>query len=200
MSIARAIIVGAVMRNHQEIFADTTARAEQAEADRSAETERAVIRERLRIAREMHDVVAHGMSLIAVQSAAAQAVVRSRPDDAINLMQSVEGTGREALAEMRRMLGVLRNGDSSEFEDSRGKLAPQPTLGDLQSTVDHCTEAGIPATLRVSGQMRPLPPGIELAGFRVAQEALTNVVKHGGSAASVAVDLHYDDERCISTL
>jgi signal transduction histidine kinase len=193
MTIVAAIVVGAAMRNHQEIFADTTARAEQAEADRNAETERAVIRERLRIAREMHDIVAHGMSLVAVQSAAAQEVVHSRPDDAANLMRSVESTGREALAEMRRMLGVLRNSDPNELDSNRGELAPQPTLGDLQSTVDHYTEVGIPATLRVTGQARPLPAGIELAGFRVVQEALTNVVKHGGNSAAVTVELDYDD-------
>lgn len=191
ISIAAVIAAGAVIRNKEAIFADTQARAERAEADRKAEAERAVTRERLRIAREMHDVVAHGMSLIAVQASAAQEVIHSRPDDAARLMQSVEATSRGALTEMRHMLGVLRSGDSSDLEAGRGALLPQPTLADLDATITHCTEVGIPTELIITGDQRPLPAGIELAAFRIVQEALTNVVKHAGDASTAVVQLQY---------
>ena len=143
-SILAALIVGGVIRNYQEIFADTQARAERAEADRQAEAERAVARERIRIAREMHDVVAHGMSLIAVQAVAAQEIAETRPDEAVNLLKSIESTGRAALADMRRMLGALRNGDGSDHHLDRGELSPQPSLADLNAVIEHCNEAGIP--------------------------------------------------------
>jgi signal transduction histidine kinase len=190
-SIGATVFAATVIRYKDEIFADTKQRAELAEADRKSESERAVARERLRIAREMHDVVAHGMSLITVQAAAAQEIVITRPDDAARLMQSVESTGRDALAEMRRMLGVLRNNDSSDATDEPAALAPQPSLADLESTIAHCRDAGTPTELTVSGHQRPLPPGIELAAFRVVQEALTNVMKHGGNAAMASVELNY---------
>jgi signal transduction histidine kinase len=192
LSIAAAVLAGVVVRNKEEIFADTKARAERAEADRQAEAQRAVARERLRIAREMHDVVAHGMSLITVQAAAAQEIVRASPDEAARLMHSVEATGRDALAEMRRMLGVLRNDDRSGSTVQRGELAPQPSIADLNATVTHCREAGIPTELIISGEQRALPPGIELAAFRIVQEALTNVVKHGGDEATATVELRYN--------
>lgn len=191
LSIGAAVLAGAVIRNKEEIFADTKARAEHAEADRKAEAERAVTRERLRIAREMHDVVAHGMSLITVQAAAAQEVAHTRPEDAARLMHSVEATGRDALAEMRRMLSVLRNDDPAVPDSERGELGPQPSLAEVANTVAHCVEAGTPTELTLTGDQRPLPPGIELAAFRIVQEALTNVVRHGGDAATAVVALRY---------
>ena len=101
--------VASVVRNRQRIFVDTQRRAEQAEADRLAEAERAVARERLRIAREMHDVVAHGMSAVAVQAAAAREIARTNPDQVERILERIEILSRESLAELRRMLGVLRN-------------------------------------------------------------------------------------------
>ncbi len=193
-SIGAAMLAGAVIRNKEEIFADTKERAERAEADRQAEAERAVTRERLRIAREMHDVVSHGMSLITVQAAAAREVVMTRPEDAAGLMHSVETTGRDALAEMRRMLGVLRNDESVGPIDQRGQLAPQPSLDDLDTIVANCADAGTPTELTITGDTRPLAPGVELAAFRIVQEALTNVVKHGGEAATATVVLRYDTD------
>ena len=194
MWVGVTILAAVIVRNKEEIFADTRARAERAEADRMAEAERAVIRERLRIAREMHDVVSHGMSLITVQAAAAQEIAHTRPDDAARLMQSVEATGRDALAELRRMLGVLRNNDPSDATATRGALVPQPSLADLHTTIDHCIEAGTPTELIIGGDRRPLPPGVELAAFRIVQEALTNVVKHSGETATATVTLHYAPE------
>lgn len=194
LTIGATILAGAVIRNKEQIFVDTRDRAERAEADRQLEAERAVARERLRIAREMHDVVAHGMSLITVQAAAAQEIAETRPDDAARLMQSIEATGHDALADMRRMLGVLRNGDQAENPVDRGMLAPQPSLADLDATIAHCIEAGTPTELVVKGHHRPLTPGIELAAFRIVQEALTNVIKHGGETATATVTLRYAPE------
>jgi len=193
-SIGAAMLAGAVIRNKEEIFADTKDRAERAEADRLVEAERAVTRERLRIAREMHDVVSHGMSLITVQAAAAREVVMTRPEDAAGLMHSVETTGRDALTEMRRMLGVLRNDESAGQLDQPGQLAPQPSLDDLETIVANCVEAGTPTELVITGDERPLTPGVELAAFRIVQEALTNVVRHGGDAATATVALRYDTD------
>lgn len=193
-TVGAAMLAGAVIRNKEEIFADTKERAERAEADRQAESERAVTRERLRIAREMHDVVAHGMSLITVQAAAAREVATTRPEDAARLMHSVETAGRDALAEMRRMLGVLRNDDTVDQIDQRGDLAPQPSLDDLDTIIAHCADAGIPTELTIIGDERALAPGVELAAFRIVQEALTNVVKHGGDAATVTIALRYDTD------
>ncbi len=190
-TIGATMLLGMVIRNKEEIFADTKARAERAEADRRAEAERAVTQERLRIAREMHDVVAHGMSLMTVQAAAAREITATRPDDAARLMHSMETTGRDALADMRRMLGVLRNDESSGLHGQSGQMTPQPSLDDLGTIVAHCNDAGTPTELNVSGDRRPLAPGLELAAFRTVQEALTNVVKHGGDAATASVSLHY---------
>ncbi|MEL7210331.1 MAG: sensor histidine kinase, partial [Actinomycetota bacterium] len=183
ISVAAA---GGVMRNREEIFADTRARAERAEADRQVEAERAVARERLRIAREMHDVVAHGMSVISVQAAAAREIVHDDPERAAELMGNVETSGREALDELRRMLGVLRSG-----EDAGRSLRPQPALGDVAGAIDDSIASGVPTELVLTGTRRDLPAGIELTAFRIVQEALTNVRKHAGTQARAEVRIDY---------
>lgn len=183
---ACAAAAGGIVRNRHEIFVSAQTRAEHAEATRLAESERAVAKERLRIARDMHDVVAHSMSVMAVQAAAAQEITRTEPERAIAAMQNVERTGREALNEMRRMLGVLRSGD-----DADTALTPQPTLADIATTVAESNSAGLATELEVTGDERDLPPGIEVAAFRIVQEALTNVRKHGGSTATATVHLDY---------
>ena len=182
-------VFGDVVRNRRNSFAEMERRAIEAEADRAAEAQRAVAVERVRIAREMHDVVAHGMSVIVVQAAGAQRVVRTNPDLAVDALKSIETTGRESLSEMRRMLGVLREKDGDE-----GDLIPQPTLADVPGFVAHCVDAGIPTELVVRGDQRDLGPGLELAAFRVVQEALTNVLKHGGQSAEAVVELTYADK------
>lgn len=183
---AGAAAAGGIVRNRHEIFVSAQTRAEHAEATRRAEAERAVARERLRIARDMHDVVAHGMSVTAVQAAAAQEITHTDPDRAATVMRSVETTAREALNEMRRMLGVLRDGD-----DAATGLAPQPSLADVANVVAQSNDAGVRTTLEVTGQQRDLAPGIELAAFRIVQEALTNVRKHAGRNATAAVHIGY---------
>jgi len=182
--MAAAIAAGVAVR----IYMDTQRRADEAEADRAVATARAVASERVRIAREMHDVVAHGMSVIAVQAAAAQAIAHKDPDKTVEVLSNIENAGREALTEMRRMLGVLRGSD----DDDGSKLAPQPRLSDVSGAVAQSIEAGLPTHLVIDGQTRDLPPGVELAGFRIVQESLTNVRKHAGGAASATVRLEYD--------
>ncbi len=191
-SICLAAFVGVVMRNRQQIFMQAEARADQALADQAAAAERAATQERLRIAREMHDVVAHGMSVISVQAAAAQEIARTEPDRAVELMKIVETTGRESLNEMRRMLGVLRNGATPDSENNITR-APQPSLDDLETIIDHCRGAGLETELTIAGEKRPLPAGLELTVYRIVQEALTNVLKHGGNAATANVEIAYGD-------
>jgi signal transduction histidine kinase len=182
--LAGATGAGVVVRNRERIFVDTQRRAEEAEADRLVEAQRAVARERSRIAREMHDVLAHSMSVIAVQAAAAQEIARSNPAKVVNVLGRIEAIGRESLTEMRRMLGVLRDGDEPI------SLAPQPTLNDVRTVIAQCAESGIPTELVITGDQRALPAGIDLAAFRIVQEALTNVLKHAGPCGAT-VRLNY---------
>lgn len=195
--VSAAAVGGAVVRNRHEIFLDTEARADQAEADALVAAERAVTHERLRIAREMHDVVAHGMSLMSVQAAAAQETFEARPERTLELLRSIETTGRESLSEMRRMLGVLRNGDDDVHPPD---LTPQPTLDDIEKLVAGCVDAGTPTDLVTAGDPVRLSPGIELSAFRIVQEALTNVLKHGGSATSAQVEIRYGPEHLNVTI
>lgn len=188
--IIGAIVFGLIVRNRRRFFADSEHRAAAAEADRQASAARAVAQERSRIAREMHDVVAHGMSVIAVQAAAAQEIVHTNPDKAAEVMGRIENVGRQSLNEMRRMLGVLRNGD----DDTTVSLAPQPRLADVDAMVARSVDAGVATNLVVTGTQRDLAPGIELTAFRIMQEALTNVLKHAGPAASATVTITYDPD------
>ena len=170
-----AVTAGVVIRNRERIFVDTERRATAAEADRLAAAERAVASERSRIAREMHDVVAHSMSVISVQAAAGREIVHADPDKAAKVFATIEAVGRESLAELRRMLGVLR--DSGEHGVA---LSPQPGIADVTALVAQSPASGVATELVVEGHQRALPPGIELAVYRVVQEALTNVLKHAG--------------------
>lgn len=184
-----AIAAGVVIRNRERIFVDTERRAAAAEADRLAEAERAVVRERSRIAREMHDVVAHGMSIVAVQAAAGREIVHVNPDKAAEVFARIEAVGRESLAELRRMLGVLR--DSADHDAS---LEPQPGITDIAAAVASSSATGVAAELVIEGHQRPVAPGIELAAFRIVQEALTNVRKHAGRSASATVRIAYEPD------
>jgi signal transduction histidine kinase len=148
---------------------------------RQAETElekarRGVTEERMRIARELHDVVAHSMSVITVQAGFGHLVIDDQPAKARAALGAIETTGREALAEMRQLLGMLR-------DDGPAALAPAPGLGELEHLVAQTAKAGVRVQVKITGTPRPLPPGIDLSAFRIVQEALTNVVKHAETAS-----------------
>jgi signal transduction histidine kinase len=184
--LAAAIAAGVIIRNRERIFVDTERRAAAAEADRLAAAERAVASERSRIAREMHDVVAHSMSVIAVQAAAGREIVHADPYRAATVFATIEEVGRESLAELRRMLGVLR-----DTGDSGTALSPQPGIADIPGVVAQSSTSGVTTELVIEGQQRALAPGIELAAYRVVQEALTNVLKHAGPSTSAVVRIAY---------
>ncbi len=157
-------------------------RAVQAAASHAEDARRAVADERARIARELHDVVAHHVSMIVVQAEAGASVTSASPDQAVERFDAIGSTGRQALDELRRLLGVLR--DDSE----RGAVDPQPGVADLDELVRDVQQAGLPVDVRVEGQVRALPAGLDLSVYRIVQEALTNTLKHAGPArASVAL-------------
>jgi len=159
-----------------------------------AERERArrgAAEERMRIARELHDVVAHSMSVITVQAGFGRLVVRERPDEAVAALAAIESTGRETLAEMRRLLDVLR---ADGTPDTAGDLTPTPGLADLERLVAQTGQAGVRVELTITGRSRRLPAGVELSAYRIVQEALTNVAKHAATAtARVSLDYRLEE-------
>jgi signal transduction histidine kinase len=167
---------------------ETAERAERAEREIELEAQQAVVEERIRIARELHDVVSHHLSVISVQANLARYVFESAPDTARGALDTITGTTTEALDELRRLLSVLR-----PPRHEPGEYLPQPGLADLPALVGRLSEAGLTAHLRVTGTPRALPPGQQLCAYRVAQEALTNVIKHAGDA-SAELTLDYGDD------
>ena len=146
-----------------------------------------VIEERTRIARELHDVVAHRVSLMTVQAGAAKTVADDDPQGARRAMEAVEKEGRQVLGELRHLLGVLRPADGSDG------LGPQPGLADLPGLVEQFREAGLEVSLVIDDERRELPVPVALSAYRIVQEALTNVLKHAGPDAHAEVGLTGDD-------
>ncbi len=177
------LIAGRVVRSRSRLTAELHEAAVRAAEAREAESERAVADERRRIAREMHDVVAHSVSMMVVQAGGARRILERDPARAVAAAELIERTGRDALAEMRALLGVLHADEHSEY-------APQPTLRDLDALVERARSAGVPVTVELAGERRELPAGLDLAAYRVVQEALTNVVKHSAGAPTT-VSVHY---------
>ena len=168
-----------------------TAQLEQAaelERARAEQARRAVAEERLRLARELHDVVAHSISVIAVQSGVGAHVAKTQPEEAAKALAAIEATSRAALTELRRLLGVLRQDDEPE-----GSLAPVPGLADLEGLLAEVAKAGLAVRLQVEGTPSPLPAGVDLSAYRIVQEALTNVVKHAGPVRA-QVTIRYRDQ------
>ncbi|HEY8526610.1 MAG TPA: sensor histidine kinase [Acidimicrobiales bacterium] len=190
-----AVAVGAAAlgdRKHvrQAYVEQLELRAAERERERLEAARRAVDAERTRIARELHDVVAHAMSVVAVQSGVGAHVIDAQPGSAKRILETINDTSRAALAEMRRLLGVLRDGSG---DDSGDDLAPAPGLRALGDLAVRVTEAGVPVEVRVEGEPVALPAGVDLAAYRIVQEALTNVLKHAGPARAT-VTVRYDDD------
>jgi signal transduction histidine kinase len=185
--VAAAWLLGHFAHNYRAYAARLEERTAELERARTELARRAVVEERLRLARELHDVVAHAMSVIAVQSGVGAHVADSRPEEVGKALAAIEATSRSALTELRRLLGVLR-----QDSEPPGSLAPVPGLADLEVLLAEVAKAGLAVSLRVEGTPAPLPAGVDLSAYRIVQEALTNVVKHGGPARA-QVTIRYRD-------
>ncbi|MER6673895.1 sensor histidine kinase [Streptomyces sp. NPDC000983] len=187
---ALAWVLGDSIRTRRAYFAQLEERASRLEKEREAQAKVAVAAERARIARELHDVVAHNVSVMVVQADGAAYVLDAAPDQAKQALETISSTGRQALAEMRRLLGVLRTGEHQES----GEYVPQPDVEQIDDLVQQCRTSGLPVDFKVEGTPRPLPSGVELTAYRIVQEALTNTRKHGGPNAGASVRLVYFDD------
>jgi signal transduction histidine kinase len=185
-------IVGNAVRVWRRRAGDSQDRLHRLAAEHAEATRRALEVERARIASELHDVVTHNVSVMVVQAGAARRVLDDAPGEARTAMLAVESSGRAAMTELRHLLGLLGppgTWDGPAPAGAAGTLSPQPGLGQLRSLIDPVVAAGLPVELQVTGAHHDLPPGLDLAAFRIVQEALTNVIKHAGRArAQVKVD------------
>ncbi len=190
-----AWLAGHTYRTSTRRTTELRERADRLERETETEARAAVAEERTRIAREMHDVVAHSLSVMVVQAEAAEAMLDVDPERARQPLASVQDTGRSALGELRRMLGALR-----EVGEDGVPLAPQPGLGGLSELVESVRAAGLLVSIHIDGEPRPLPPSVDLSAYRIVQEGLTNALKHAGPArAEVLVRYgEHDLELCVS--
>ncbi|MBO8195093.1 sensor histidine kinase [Streptomyces oryzae] len=182
--LALAVVVGSALFGRQAARSELVVQEEKTAQER---TRRTLLEERNRIARELHDVVAHHMSVISIQAQAAPHLVENPSEELKESLAGIRQHAVEALAELRRVLGVLRSEDA--LDDDRH--APQPTLEGLPELVANVRAAGPPVTTRTVGEPRPLPPGMEVSAYRIVQEALSNVLRHApGAAAEVEIGYH----------
>lgn len=178
---------GRWMRHRSRAAAALEARAEAAERERHQQAVKAVAEERSRIARELHDLVAHSMGVIVIQAQGAQRAIDTSPERAREALGSIEAAGRSGLAEMRRLLDLLTD------DGADASTTPQPTLHGIADLVERCRAAGMPVDLKVEGTVQALAPGLELTGYRVVQEAITNAMKHAGQVP-VDVRVRYEPQ------
>ncbi|MGC9542358.1 sensor histidine kinase [Streptomyces sp. UG1] len=185
-----AWVLGDSIRTRRAYYEQLEERATRLEKEREAQAKVAVAAERARIARELHDVVAHNVSVMVVQADGAAYVLDAAPDQAKKALETISSTGRQALAEMRRLLGVLRTGEHQEG----GEYVPQPDVEQIDELIQQCRTSGLPVDFKIEGTPRPLPSGVELTAYRIVQEALTNTRKHGGPNTGASVRLVYFDD------
>lgn len=186
VAVGAPYLAGAALRDRRERTETLERLNRELEEQRQYEAARAVGDERARIAREIHDVVAHSVSLMVVQAGAARRLLDAEPDRSREALLAVESVGREAVHELRRVVGLLRSGPDDE-------LAPQPGIDQIGTLVERAVASGLDASLTVAGVPRPAHPGLELAAYRVVQEALTNTVKHA-AASRAGVELAWEED------
>jgi signal transduction histidine kinase len=179
-----AALLGDSVRSRRAYVREIEEKADRLERERESEARRAAAEEQARIAREVHDIVAHALSVIIVQAGAADDAFGLDPARAREPIRAIDSAARAALADLRRVLGVLQ--DSAEFE-------PQPRLDELDRLIDRVRATGLEISLEIEGSLRPLSAAVELSAFRIVQEALTNSLKHG-AAEHVHVRIHYGDK------
>jgi signal transduction histidine kinase len=182
-----AWLIGDYLRTRRAYIAQLEERTSRLERERDQDRRLAADEERTRIARELHDVVAHDVSVIAIQAGAARAVQGTKPEAAAQALGLIETTARETLIELNRLLGVLRSGNGATPDRN-----PQPGIGQLAGLVEGLRAAGLEVDARVDGKPRPLPPAVDLSAYRILQEATTNVLKHA-RARRVDIRVHYTE-------
>jgi signal transduction histidine kinase len=183
--VLAALFLGWAVSSRRAYIAEIEARAAEAERTREEEAARQVDAERLRIARELHDVLAHGIATINVQAGVAAHVLNDHPERAAEALRTIKSTSREALRELRGILGVLRTTDEVDPRE------PSPGLGQLERLISATSAAGCPTRLAISGDRQPLPATVDLTAYRILQESLTNVLRHAGETSAV-VSISYN--------
>ena len=189
--VAAALGLGLYFASRRAYLAELQDRAERLERERDQQAALAAAAERARIAREMHDIVAHHLTVMTTLAEAAVATSTSSPEKATDVMRSVAVTGRRALADTRRLLGVLRERDGTG-PGSAEALQPVPDLSQLDALIEQVRSAGLDTALELHGQAPDVPAGVQLAVYRLVQEALTNTLKHGGAGARASVRLSFE--------
>jgi signal transduction histidine kinase len=193
--VAAALGLGLYFAARRAYLAELQDRAERLERERDQQAALAAAAERARIAREMHDIVAHHLTVMTTLAEAAVAASASSPEKATDVMRSVAVTGRRALADTRRLLGVLRERDGTGAGNGVGSaeaLQPVPDLSQLDALIEQVRSAGLDTALELHGQAPDVPAGVQLAVYRLVQEALTNTLKHGGAGARASVRLSFE--------
>ncbi|MGZ6801091.1 MAG: sensor histidine kinase, partial [Mycobacteriaceae bacterium] len=186
--VSTAGVLGVYARTRAAYLSELQERADRLERERDQQAQLAAVAERARIAREMHDIIAHHLTVMIALSEGAAAAVESSPDRAVTAMTTVSATGREALADTRRLLGVLREPPGAE------QRAPQPDISRLDGLLEQIRTAGLPVTFTVTGTPRPLSAALQLTIYRLVQEALTNTLKHAGPGAQAQVLLSHEPD------
>jgi signal transduction histidine kinase len=192
---AAAWWIGEVFRTRDQRELELQERTKQLEKERDENARRAVMDERVRIARELHDVVAHHVSVMGIQAGAARRILKQQPEKANDVLSQIEASSRQAVAELQRLLGFLR--EQNQVDD----ISPQPSLKQLDILFNQMRLTGLSISFKIEGEERPLPPGVDLSAYRIVQEALTNTLKHAGPVSadvtirymSDAVDLEIKD-------
>jgi signal transduction histidine kinase len=188
--VTAALFGGVAWRSHVAHLDAVVDRAARLEREHDQQARLAVIGERTRIAREMHDIVAHSLSVVVALSDGAVATSSRDPDEATDAMRQVSTVGRQALAEMRRLLGVLRD----DIDVADAPLAPQPGLAEIDGLLEQVRAVGLAAAVTTAGDPRPLPPTEDVAAYRIVQESLTNTLKHAREATRVEVAVEWSSD------